>query len=117
MTALVERIIAARDRIKHLMNYGEDAVWRPAKEAHEVMADAANALSSNAHRRAETFARQYRQACDDHAVAMARVLELEAALRVALAFMEGLEGDDLQDGIDERIDTVRSALKAAEGRI
>ena len=46
MSALVERIIAARDRIKRLINYGEDAVWRPAKEAHEVMADAANALDS-----------------------------------------------------------------------
>ncbi len=45
MTALVERIIAARDRIKRLINYGKDAVWRPAKEAHEVMADAAIALS------------------------------------------------------------------------
>lgn len=43
--------------------------------------------------------------------------EIRNALRVALAFMEGFEGDDLQDGIDERIDTVRSALKAAEGRI
>lgn len=45
MSALVERIIAARDRIKRLINYGEDAVWRPAKEAHEVMADAANAIT------------------------------------------------------------------------
>lgn len=40
--------------------------------------------------------------------------EIRNALRVSLAFLEGFEGDELQDGIDERIDTVRSALKAAE---
>lgn len=38
------------------------------------------------------------------------------ALRVALAFMEGFEADELQDGIDERIDTVRHALKLAEAQ-
>ena len=43
--------------------------------------------------------------------------EIRNALRVALAFMEGFEGDAMQEDIDERIDTVRSALKAAEGRI
>ena len=41
--------------------------------------------------------------------------EIRDALRLALSFMEGFEGDDMQEGIDERIDTVRSALKAAEG--
>lgn len=40
--------------------------------------------------------------------------EIRNALRVALSFLEGFEGDELQEGIDERIDTVRSALKAAE---
>lgn len=45
MAALVERLVAARDRIKPLTRYGEDSVWRPANEAHECMADAANAIS------------------------------------------------------------------------
>lgn len=42
MSALVERIIATRDRIKPLTRQGEDNIWRPAKDAVEVMADAAN---------------------------------------------------------------------------
>ena len=45
MSALTERLIAARDQIKPLTRYGEDAVWRPAQDAHECMADAANAIS------------------------------------------------------------------------
>ena len=44
MSALVERIIAARDRLTHLarsdMGYGEDV-----KYARDAMADAANAIS------------------------------------------------------------------------
>ena len=45
MSALTERLIAARDQIKPLTRYGEDSVWRPAKEAHDCMADAANTVS------------------------------------------------------------------------
>lgn len=48
MSALTERLIAARDRIKPLTRYGEDAVRRPAQNAHEVMADAANVLTDMA---------------------------------------------------------------------
>jgi len=46
MSEIVERLIAARDRIKLLTHYGEHNVWCPAKEAHECMADAANAISA-----------------------------------------------------------------------
>lgn len=45
MSALVERIIATRDRLKPLMRQGEDYIWRPAKDAVEALADAANALT------------------------------------------------------------------------
>ena len=46
MSALVARIIAARDRIKPLTRQGEDNVWRPAKDAVEVMADAPNHIAA-----------------------------------------------------------------------
>lgn len=45
MSALVERIIAARDRLRPLRMQGEENIRNPAVEATEVMADAANALS------------------------------------------------------------------------
>lgn len=45
MTELTERLVAVRDRMKALTKQGEDNVWRPAKDAVEVMADAANVLA------------------------------------------------------------------------
>ena len=48
MSALTERLIAARDQIKPLTSRGEDAVWRPAQRAHDCMADAANAITDMA---------------------------------------------------------------------
>lgn len=44
MSELTERLIAVRDRIKPLTRHGEDNIWRPAKDAVEVMADAANRI-------------------------------------------------------------------------
>lgn len=41
---------------------------------------------------------------------------LLTALRSAESFMAGFEGDELQDGIDERLGTVRAAIAQAEGR-
>ena len=46
MTDMTERLVAARDRLKPLTRQGEDCIWRPAKEAHEVMADAANRITA-----------------------------------------------------------------------
>lgn len=43
--SVAETCIAARDRLKPLLRYGEDAVWRPAKDAHDALADAANAVT------------------------------------------------------------------------
>lgn len=45
MSALVERIIAARDRLRPLRTQGEESIRNPAVEATEVMADAANAIT------------------------------------------------------------------------
>lgn len=39
-----------------------------------------------------------------------------AALRIAEDFMSGFEGDELQDGIDEKLATIRAAIAKAEGR-
>lgn len=44
MGEITERLIAVRDRIKPLARFGEDNVWRPAKDAVDVMADAANRI-------------------------------------------------------------------------
>lgn len=41
---LTERLIAVRDRIKPLTRQGEDNIWRPAKEAVDALADAANRI-------------------------------------------------------------------------
>lgn len=39
---------------------------------------------------------------------------LLAALKIAESFMAGFEGDEMQDGIDERLATIRAAMAAAE---
>lgn len=44
MSALVERIIAARDGLRPLRMQGEENIRNPAVAATEAMADAANAL-------------------------------------------------------------------------
>ena len=44
MSELTERLVAVRDRMKALTKQGEDNVWRPAQDAVEVMADAANRI-------------------------------------------------------------------------
>lgn len=36
------------------------------------------------------------------------------ALRLAESFITGFEGDELQDGIDERLATIRAAIAKAE---
>jgi hypothetical protein len=43
------------------------------------------------------------------------VQEMLVALRAAEGFMAGFEGDELQDGIDERLALVRAAIAKAEG--
>ena len=45
MSALVERIIAARDRLRPLRMQGEESIRNPAVEATEALADAANAIT------------------------------------------------------------------------
>jgi hypothetical protein len=40
---------------------------------------------------------------------------LLTALQSAEAFMAGFEGDELQEGIDERLATIRDAIQLAEG--
>lgn len=45
MSALVERIIAARDRLRPLRMAGEESIRNPAVAATEVMADAANTIT------------------------------------------------------------------------
>lgn len=42
--------------------------------------------------------------------------ELLDALRAAEEFMAGFEGDEIQDGIDERLSGIRAAIAKAEGR-
>ena len=44
MSELTERLVAVRDRMKALTRHGEDNVWRPATDAVDVMADAANRI-------------------------------------------------------------------------
>jgi hypothetical protein len=44
MSALVERIIAARDRLRPLRMQGEESIRNPAVEATAAMGDAANAI-------------------------------------------------------------------------
>lgn len=44
MSALTERLVAVRDRIKPLTRQGEDNVWRPAQAAVDALADAANKI-------------------------------------------------------------------------
>jgi hypothetical protein len=39
-----------------------------------------------------------------------------AALKIAEDFMSGFEGDELQDGIDDKLATIRAAIAKAEGR-
>lgn len=39
--------------------------------------------------------------------------QLLAALLAAESFMAGFEGDELQEGIDEKLDAIRAALAAA----
>lgn len=55
----------------------------------------------------------------DEVMANARLIaaapELLEALRAAEDFMAGFEGDELQEGIDERLTTVRAAIAKAEG--
>lgn len=41
--------------------------------------------------------------------------EMLDALRIAEDFMSGFEGDELQDGIDVKLATIRSALAKATG--
>jgi hypothetical protein len=45
MSALVERIIAARDRLRPLRMQGEESIRNPAVEATDALADAANAIT------------------------------------------------------------------------
>lgn len=86
MAALSQRIGEARVRIIPLTTYGEDAVWRPAKAAADALRDAAGVVD-----------------------------EQTAALRLAESFMAGFEGDEMQDGIDERLATIRAAIASAGG--
>lgn len=44
MSALTERLVAVRDRIKPLTRQGEDNVWRPAQAAVDALAEAANKI-------------------------------------------------------------------------
>lgn len=39
-----------------------------------------------------------------------------SALKMAENFMSGFEGDELQDGIDEKLAQIRAAIAKAEGR-
>lgn len=50
---------------------------------------------------------------DDARCAAAAPALLEA-LKLAESFMAGFEGDERQDGIDERLATIRAAILAAE---
>ena len=45
MSALVERIIAARDSLRHLRMQGDENIRNPAVIATDALADAANALT------------------------------------------------------------------------
>lgn len=49
---------------------------------------------------------------DAHAAAAAPAML--AALRLAVSFMEGFEDDETQDGINERLATIRAAIAAAK---
>lgn len=51
-----------------------------------------------------------------NAILIAAAPELLDALRAAENFMAGFEGDELQDGIDQRLATVRAAIAKADGR-
>lgn len=42
--------------------------------------------------------------------------DLLTALQLAEDFMAGFEGDELQDGIDQRLATIRSAIALAKGQ-
>lgn len=72
MSALVERIIAARDRLRPLRMQGEERVRNPAVEATEVMADAANFLAE----------------------AERRIGQLEAALEIWATYAKFFDGQD-----------------------
>lgn len=41
---------------------------------------------------------------------------LLAALRTAESFISGFEGDEMQDGVDEMLATIRGAIAKAEGK-
>jgi len=53
-------------------------------------------------------------ASTDDARAAAAAPALLEALKLAESFMAGFEGDEMQDGIDERLATIRAAILAAE---
>lgn len=53
---------------------------------------------------------------DANACLIAAAPEMLDALRMAERFMSGFEGDDLQDGIDEKIAATRAVIAKAEGR-
>ena len=53
-------------------------------------------------------------ASTDDARAAAAAPALLEALKLAESFMAGFEGDEMQDGIDERLATIRAAMAAAE---
>lgn len=68
----------------------------------------------------ETFAR-IRDANGNHVGGWRFTESAEAvtpleALKLALAFMEGFEGDELQEGIDARLRTIRATVAALEVR-
>lgn len=85
MAGPLQQIGEARVRLIPLTTYGEDAVWRPAKAAADALRDAAGVIETQT-----------------------------AALRLAESFMAGFEGDEMQDGIDERLATIRAAIASAE---
>ena len=44
----------------------------------------------------------------------AELVEVREALAIAERFMSGFEGDEMQDGIDEKLAKIRSALEQKE---
>lgn len=85
MVAPTHRIGEARVGLIPLATHNEDRVWRASKAAGDALAAAAALIESQT-----------------------------AALVLAESFMAGFEGDEMQDGIDEKLATIRAAIAKAE---